>query len=232
MPTEDELKLLAGQLAKPEGELGLEVARDLHLTNFGMTQSALRTLNLDRGDQILEIGHGNAAHLKFLLGLMSEISYTGLEISETMQEEAKSLNSELAKEGMIRFCHYKGELIPFSDSSFTKIFTVNTVYFWTNPKDFAAEIRRVLHPSGKFVLAFVQKEFMKELPFSKFGFKLYDTDDLIDILEKSGMIVETAVNFEEMIQTKSGQKMPRQYTVLRCSAKKWGRTEHGQRGVH
>jgi len=220
MPTEQELQQLARQLSNPEGEFGLELAKEMGQTNLGMTKSAIHALGLKPGDRILEIGHGNAAHLEYLLSLSGEISYTGLEISKTMHQEAKALNSHLAKDEMIRFCRYEGEKIPFEDDSFTKIFTVNTVYFWADPLAFAKEISRVLHPEGRFALAFAQREFMKNLPFTRFGFQLYTTEDLIVLLEKSGMKMENAEDFQEEVQSRSGEKVTRRYTVLQCSAKK------------
>lgn len=220
MPTEQELQQLARQLSNPEGAFGLELAKEMGQTNLGMTKSAIHTLGLKPGDRILEIGHGNAAHLEYLLSLSGEISYTGLEISKTMHQEAEALNSYLTKDEIIRFCRYEGEKIPFEDDSFTKIFTVNTVYFWDDPLAFSKEICRVLSPSGKFSLAFAQKEFMKNLPFTRFGFQLYTTEDLIVLLEKSGMQMENAEDFQEEVQSRLGEKVTRRYTVLQCSAKK------------
>lgn len=214
MPTDKELQELAKQLSHPEGEFGRELAKEMGQTNLGMTKSAMHALNLNPGDQILEIGHGNAAHLEYLLGLSGEISYTGLEISETMHHEAKELNSHLAKEGMIRFCKYEGTKIPFEDSSFTKIFTVNTVYFWADPFEFAKEICRVLHPSGRFALAFAQRKFMKKLPFTRFGFQIYDTGDLEGLLGEAGMYMEDTEDFEEEVKSRSGEKVTRHYTVM------------------
>lgn len=217
MPTEVELRRLAEQLSNPQGDFGLQVAKEMHKSNFGMTQSTLNSLGLKPGDQILEIGHGNAAHLEYLLSLSEEISYTGLEISKTMHSEARALNSHLAKEGMIRFNRYEGEKIPFKDNSFTKIFTVNTVYFWLDPLAFAKEIQRVLNPAGRLSLAFAQRGFMEMLPFTRFGFQLYDTQGLVNLLEKAGFSVVAIEDFEEDVQAKSGEKMTREYTVLTCS---------------
>ena len=217
MPTEVELRRLAEQLSNPQGDFGLQVAKEMHKSNFGMTQSTLNSLGLKPGDQILEIGHGNAAHLEYLLSLSEEISYTGLEISKTMHSEARALNSHLAKEGMIRFNRYEGEKIPFKDNSFTKIFTVYTVYFWLDPLAFAKEIQRVLNPAGRLSLAFSQREYMEMLPFTRFGFQLYDTQYLVGLLEKAEFRVVAIEDFEEEVQAKSGEKMTREYTVLTCS---------------
>jgi SAM-dependent methyltransferase len=219
MATEKELQELAIQLSNPEGDFGLELATEMGQTNLGMTKSAMHALSIKPGDQVLEIGHANASHLGYLLSLSPEISYTGLEISQTMYQEAKDLNSHLAKEGMIRFCRYEGEKIPFPDSSFTKIFTVNTVYFWRDPLAFAKEISRVLHPSGRFALVFGKKTFMKNLPFTRFGFQLYDTADLVELVEKVGMRLESADDYQEEVSARSGEKITRDYTLLVFSAK-------------
>lgn len=231
MPTEKELQELASQLSNPKGDFGVELATEMGKTNLGMTKSAMHALRIKPGDQILEIGHGNAAHLGYLLSLSPEISYTGLEISKTMHQEAKDLNSHLAKEGMIRFCRYEGEKIPFVDNSFTKIFTVNTVYFWINPTAFAKEIGRVLHPSGRFVLAFGQKTFMKNLPFTQFGFRLYDTSDLVDLLEKAGMLLENAEDIQEEVRSRSGESLKRDYTVLEFSVQQEIQKVHRDEGL-
>jgi SAM-dependent methyltransferase len=219
MATEKELQELAIQLSNPEGDFGLELATEMGQTNLGMTKSAMHALSIKPGDQVLEIGHANASHLGYLLSLSPEISYTGLEISQTMYQEAKDLNSHLAKEGMIRFCRYEGEKIPFPDNSFTKIFTVNTVYFWRDPLAFAKEISRVLHSSGKFALVFGKKTFMKNLPFTRFGFQLYDTADLVELVEKVGMRLESADDYQEEVSARSGEKITRDYTLLVFSAK-------------
>jgi SAM-dependent methyltransferase len=218
MATKRQLQELANQLSHPEGEFGIELATEMGETNMGMTKSTIHVLKVRPGDQALEIGHANASHLGYLLSLSEEISYTGLEISETMYQEAKELNSHLAKEGMIRFCKYEGDKIPFPDNSFTKIFTVNTVYFWEDPAGFAQEISRVLHPTGRFALGFCKKTFMKNLPFTQFGFRLYDTEDLVQIMHHAGMQLVDAMDFREQVRTKAGEEITRDYTVLEFSA--------------
>ena len=40
------------------------------------------------------------------------------------------------------------------------------------------EIKRILKPNGEFVLAFIPKNTMEKIPFSKYGFELYENEDL------------------------------------------------------
>jgi len=46
---------------------------------------------------------------------------------------------------------------PFPPASFDRVFSVHTVYFWTDPAGDLREIRRVLKSGGKLVLAFRSK---------------------------------------------------------------------------
>lgn len=211
---ENRLKQLATQLSHPEGQLGLEVAEEMHRSNLGMTKSAIEALRLQTGDQVLEIGHGNAAHLEHLFSLAGELSYTGLEISETMHTAAIAMNAAVAKREMIRFQLYEGVKIPFPDASFSKIFTVNTVYFWQKPEEFVGEIARVLRPEGRFALVFAPRDFMEKLPFTRYGFRLYSTDELVSILETSGLRLVEVQDFQENIRAKSGEQVTRDYTVI------------------
>jgi hypothetical protein len=60
----EELKILAQNLANPQGEKGIEIGEMMNATNIGMTLESIRTLSIEDDEQILEIGHGNAGHLK------------------------------------------------------------------------------------------------------------------------------------------------------------------------
>ncbi len=88
----DELKILAQHLANPQGEKGLEIGEMMHATNIGMTLESIKTLLIEDDEHILEIGHGNAGHVRSILNKAQHIHYTGIDISETMHHEAKRLN--------------------------------------------------------------------------------------------------------------------------------------------
>ena len=90
----DELKILAQNLANPHGEKGIEIGEMMNATNISMTLESIKALVIDDGQQILEIGHGNAAHLKSIMSIAKNLRYTGIDISETMHNEAKRLNKE------------------------------------------------------------------------------------------------------------------------------------------
>lgn len=210
---EKDLKILAQNLRNPQGEKGIEIGEMMNATNIGMTLESIKTLLIGDGEQILEVGHGNAGHLKSILNKAKDLKYTGIDISETMNKEAQNLNAEFKDQA--EFILYEGKKLPFEDKVFDKIFTVNTVYFWENPKEYLNEIYRVLKDSGTFVLTFAQRVFMETLPFTQYDFKLYNSEEMQEIISESYFKRMKMVEKEEQIQNKAGtETFTRLYTVL------------------
>ena len=209
----EELKILAQNLANPQGEKGIEIGEMMNATNIGMTLESIRTLLIEDNQHILEIGHGNAGHLKSLLSLAQDLKYTGVDISETMHNEAKKLNKEFQTKA--DFVLYEGKKLPFEDQTFDKIFTVNTVYFWGNPVEFLNEIYRVLKDNGTFVLTFGQRDFMEKLPFTAYDFTLYNNDEMEELVSQSHFKRMKTSEKEEEIKSKTGNEtIQRIYTIL------------------
>lgn len=209
--TENELKILAQQLSNPEGELGKDVAKMMNETNISMTKETIKALLLTDSEKVLELGHGNAGHLSYLLDFAQNINYTGLEISETMKSEAQAINQKYLPQA--KFQLYDGKKIPFENESFDKILTVNTIYFWENPVDFLNEIYRVLKEHGSFVLTFAKKDFVETLPFTA-DFKLYNYEDIELLISQTNFKRMIKSDKEEMITSKTGKPVKREYSVL------------------
>ncbi len=207
----DQLKILAQNLANPQGEKGIEIGEMMNATNIGMTLESIKMLLLEDNENILEIGHGNAGHLKNILKKAKNLKYTGIDISETMHNEAEKLN----KDDQADFVLYEGEKLPFEDQFFDKIFTVNTVYFWEQPVEYLNEVYRVLKDNGTFVLTFGQRDFMEKLPFTKYNFKLYNNDEMEELISESHFKRMKISEKEEEIKSKTGDEViKRIYTVL------------------
>lgn len=209
----EDLKILAQNLANPQGEKGIEIGEMMNATNIGMTLESIKTLLIEDNETILEIGHGNAAHVKSILNKAQNVKYTGIDISETMHHEAQKLNAEYKNQA--EFVLYEGEKLPFEDRTFDKIFTVNTVYFWAQPIEYLNEIYRVLKDNGTFVLTFGQRDFMEKLPFTQFDFTLYNTDEMEETVSKSHFKRMKISEKEEEVKSKTGNEtITRNYTVL------------------
>jgi ubiquinone/menaquinone biosynthesis C-methylase UbiE len=172
--SKSELKELAKQLGNPAGEYGTQIGMMMNETNVSMIRKTFEFVAPQNKDAILELGHGNAHHLKELYGLATNLSYVGLDISKLMKKEAEAYCVENGLQATSSFQLYDGVTIPLESNSFDKIFTVNTLYFWTDPMKLMGELYRVLKPNGLLCITFVHEETMNKMPFTEYGFTKYD----------------------------------------------------------
>lgn len=201
------------QLSCPKNAEGIEVANNMHENNIGMTRKAIEALSIANGDLILEIGHGNCRHLPEILNKAENTSYYGLEISELMHKQASKLNKAAIEANRASFHLYNGLQIPFAENTFSKILTVNTIYFWENPEEFIKEIYRVLKPNGLFAISFADKDFMESLPFTIYGFDLYSKEKLYALAEVANFKIKDISSFTEKIKSKTGDKVEKLFYV-------------------
>lgn len=209
-----DLQELASQLGHPKGEKGVEIADMMNATNIGMTRHAISSLQLSGHENVLELGHGNAAHVRHVLDPHPAVHYDGLELSELMYAEAKTINRESIEAQRASFHLYDGRHIPFSDEYFDRIFTVNTIYFWPDPLALLAELHRVLKADGKLCITFAQESFMKTLPFTAYGFELYSTDKLEKLLAQSAFRIQNTKSKTEQVKNKTGDLVDREFTTV------------------
>ncbi len=215
MATDDELKELARQLRQPNGSKGVEIAEMMNETNIKMTIHSIDQLNIRDNDCILELGHGNCKHLPYILKQKNNMTYYGLEISELMNKEAKRINHQSVDSKQAFFHLYDGLHIPFDDNYFDRIFTVNTIYFWADPNSLLSELYRVLKLNGTLNITFAQHEFMEQLPFTQYGFTLYNTEKIKQLI---GMTPFSIVGWDtqtETVKSKTGDLVNRNFTTIK-----------------
>jgi|SRR5690606_17900231 len=217
MATPEELKSIAQQLQRPHGEKGLEMATMMNETNKAMTQQAIKQLKLSSGEKVLELGHGNGGHLPYLLQQAADIQYFGLELSPLMQQVAAKANQDYVEQQRASFHLYDGTRPPFEDEQFDKIFSVNTVYFWPEPSGLIAELYRVLKKEGVLALTIAHKSFMELLPFTAFGFHLYEPEELKTLVLAQSFQFLSTETATEIVTSKTGEKVERQFSTLTFS---------------
>lgn len=208
-----ELHEIEQQLRCPSGELGVKFGHEMHASNLGMTLRTIARLDIQDGERVLELGHGNCGHLAEITAIAPHVRYVGLETSTLMKQQAIKLNKSLIANHDIAFQHYDGVQIPYPDNSFDKIFSVNTLYFWSPAQALRDEIARVLKPNGLALLTYAQKQFMKTLPFVGETFQLYDSSDVAQLVKHSPLQVIEFINENDRAKSKSGQMVGRQYSV-------------------
>jgi len=211
---QEELQAIASQLKHPTGEKGIEMANMMNETNINMTRHSVKNLQIESGNTILELGHGNAGHVDFIFEQAENIKYYGLEMSELMFQEARRTNRNYVSQKQAFFSLYDGNTIPFEDNIFNKIFTVNTIYFWQEPEKLLLEIYRVLQPKGILCITFAEESFMKQLPFTQFEFELYNTEKAEKLIEKTSFKIINKEKLTEKVKSKTGELVDRAFTTL------------------
>lgn len=210
---EEQLKGIASQLRQPHGDKGIEMGDLMNESNGNMTRQTINSLNIQDGDQVFELGHGNCAHLSYILDRAKALYY-GLEISELMHAEAKQINKGFIEKNRAFFFMYDGTDIPFGENYFDKAYTVNTLYFWEKPEEMLNNIYKVMKPGGIFSIGFAQKSFMEQLPFTKFGFTLYNTEEAEALVAKTDFKILKTETQVERIKGKIGGLIDREFTIL------------------
>jgi ubiquinone/menaquinone biosynthesis C-methylase UbiE len=206
--SESELQELAAQLKKPTGQNAIEVANGMQASNANIISKAIAAINPQPGDRILEIGPGSASHITVL---PESVHYTGLDISPEMVALAQQT---FATRPNTAFLPGNGTTLPFPDKAFDKVFSVNTLYFWQEPKAYAAEIARVLQPGGLLCLGFIPQSTMQHIPFAKYGFTHYTQQEAAELLESVGFIIQGIDTTTETITGNAGNEITREISIL------------------
>ncbi len=209
--TEEDMREIEKQLSCPSGPNGIEVGHKMNASNIGMTINSIDYLDLNGKDYVMELGHGNCGHLDLIFKVSDRIKYFGLELSETMWQEAQKINANRHAE----FRLYDGQTIPFQDNCFNKMFTVNTVYFWPNPVALLNEIERILTSDGVFVLTFATPSFMKNMPFVGERFRLYDVTKVQKLVKESNLIISDIRHNSDKVELQKGDWVTRNYIMVK-----------------
>lgn len=214
MAQTEQLQAIEQQLSCPQGTQGVAIADMMHATNMGMTMAGFNQLGLPSCSRLLEIGHGNAAHLSQLQAQVSRLHYTGLELSALMQQEASRHNQAAIKAQQAVFLHYAGQKLPPFSALFDGILTVNTVYFWPEPLAFAQQLKHALKPSGHVAIAYMDVAFLQSLPFVGERFQPYTSAELEQLLRDAGFEhIRTHSHQDTVPRKDTGELVARRFHV-------------------
>jgi arsenite methyltransferase len=164
--------------------MGRFVARMMNSHNAAMNAFAVRLLDLQPSDRVLEVGFGGGVTLPSLIGAAAFLG--AVDRSQDVVAWAHARYSRDVASGKADFREGTVESIPFGANAFNKVCTVNTVYFWSSLEAGLAEIYRVLVPGGRTVIGFLPKEWMDRMSYPADIFTSRAPAELIAALEEAG----------------------------------------------
>jgi ubiquinone/menaquinone biosynthesis C-methylase UbiE len=181
------LQFVASQLRKPSGLIGkFVVSRILNTGNARMNQSTLAELDLKPDDTVIEIGFGGGDLINRMASLVTKGRIAGVDFSPEMVALCAKRFAGRIRAGQIELHCASAERLPVGSDYFTKACTVNTIYFWPDAAGPLGELRRVLKPGGRLVVCFNPRATLQKVPFTKYGFRYYEPDDVTDLLRQVG----------------------------------------------
>ncbi|MBU3130631.1 class I SAM-dependent methyltransferase [Clostridium tagluense] len=148
----DWLVRLLFQCRKPTGEIGKVIAEDMNIAHFELTNWGFEKINIKKNDVILDIGCGGGRTVNRMASIATEGKTFGIDYSTDCVEWSKDYNEKFIKESKVEILHASVEKIPFENDKFDIISAVETIYFWPNLVGNFKDVKRVLKPSGKFII--------------------------------------------------------------------------------
>jgi len=207
--------LLARQLARPSGLVGLLMRPALNRVNARVNRTALDLLSLRPDDRLLDVGFGGGLMLRAALDRLPGGFVAGIEISEPMLKLARSRFRQELDSGRLEVKEGSVSSIPFADGSFTRVTAVNTLHFWPEPARGLSEVLRVLKPGGRFVVILRPKEYLDRIRFTSHGFTAYVDHELGGLLGQAG--------FDEIrVEQREDQRMGMQVALATRPATAFG----------
>ena len=180
-------KFIAKQLGNPSGIIGnLISAPLLNKRNVVLNDVAFDSLDLGPHDRVLEVGFGGG----YLLGRMSAVVTDGLlagvDVSPTMVALCEKRNRLLVREGRLDVKCARAESLPYPAGYFTKVCTVNSIFYWQNVPQALSEFWRVLAEGGTLVMCFTSKESLENKSFTNYGVALYEANEVELMMASAG----------------------------------------------
>jgi arsenite methyltransferase len=177
-------RFISKQLSCPTGFFAPIMGLLMNRHNAKMNSFALHQLRLTPADRVLEIGFGGGLNLPHLIA--GAAFGGGVDRSSAMVRRARSRFHQAVSAGRADIRGGTVEDIPFPATSFSKVCTVNTIYFWNSLEAGFAEIHRVLSPGGRAVIGFLPKDHMDRMGMPPDIFTTRAPDEVLAALERAG----------------------------------------------
>jgi SAM-dependent methyltransferase len=140
------------QFGHPSGWLG-GLAGLLMSRTSGDDKWVVNLLNIQPTDRVLDIGCGPGVTLQLLAERAAAGFLAGVDPSDVMLRQASRRNRHVLNQGRLELRRATAQHLPFPDGSFNKVGAVHSIYFWQSLEEGLREVRRVLHPAGRAVIA-------------------------------------------------------------------------------
>ena len=194
----EDMRVLAAQLRKPEGELGEELANNMSSRNINLTNQAIDSLNLKSGDTVIELGAGNGrASTKAIEIIGEQGRYIAIDHSDDM---LRAVEGHMQEQGFPGFDLVHGNCLEIdNDFGADGIFASNFLYFIDDLSALLRQMRTWGKSGARFAFAVRSKTMMQARPFTAYNFKLRDEAEYKAEFKKAGQDCDVQVYQDELL---------------------------------
>ena len=121
--------------------------------NRSRSEWVLAQLEPRPGDRVLEIGFGPGVDIRRVSRAVRPGFVAGIDRSEVMLRQASGRNRDAIRAGAVELRQGDAARLPWPGGSFDKAFAINVAQFWSDPVQVLREVRRVLRPGGRLLIA-------------------------------------------------------------------------------
>ncbi len=143
-------------------------------------------ISVQTDDRILEIGFGTGKLIHKMAQQIDKGLIEGIDFSREMVSFAQKRNKENIAKGKINIFEGNFDEMSYENELFSKVCSVNTIYFWPTPVHTAKKIADILKPNGKLILAFEDIEQLKQRNLNQEVFHIYSKEEVQYLLINAG----------------------------------------------
>jgi ubiquinone/menaquinone biosynthesis C-methylase UbiE len=152
-----------------------------------LNSEALGLLALQPSDRVLEVGFGHGRTIRLAAAQVPQGLVAGVDVSREMVRMARRRCLDLSGKGLVELMVGDSRRLPYADTSFDKVLSVHTIYFWEEPIKDLSEMFRVLRPGGRLVLGFRAKsDNGSTIDFPETVYSFYSIDEVSTLLVSAG----------------------------------------------
>ena len=143
------------QFGAPKGPRGWLAAHVVARLTGDANRWMVDLLGAGAGDHLLDVGCGPGLAVAGAAARGSRA--VGVDASSTMVRHAGRRNRASIRRGRVSVHQADAARLPFPDASFTKVGSLNSLQFWTDPARALAELHRVLEPGGQVAVVLMAR---------------------------------------------------------------------------
>ena len=140
------------QFSRPSSLMGRILLRSMNIGHGRLHQWGLKAAGIQLTDRVLDVGCGGGKAISRILE-ETRREVAGIDHSPEAVKTARSVNRAAVSSGRLRIVESSVESLPFRDGFFDVVTAFETTYFWPDLQAGLTEIRRVLSPGGRLVIA-------------------------------------------------------------------------------